>query len=67
MRQELITLVCKLECRIREIHRLRTALRVSWDKGIIQLAELSLPAPSVMRGPFSSGFLDSKDFQVDND
>ena len=37
------------------------------DKGMVELAELLLPAPSVMRGPFTSGFLANSVFQVVSD
>ena len=35
-------------------------MRRSFDCGIVQLAELASPAPSVIRGPFEIGFRDSK-------
>ena len=54
------TFVCSLVARIRLIHTCRRDLKESVDRGIVQFAELMSPAPSVIRGPFESGFLESK-------
>ena len=48
--QALANLVWRLSFRIRDVHFLRTSLKVSCVLGLAQFAELEFPAPSVLRG-----------------
>ena len=50
---------------MRLIQVCRSCLKKSFDLGIVQLAELMSPGPSVIRGPCEIGFLDSKVRQVE--
>ena len=59
------TLMCSLVWRIRLIHVCRKDLKESFERGMVQFAELMSPAPSVIRGPLVIGFLVNKVLHVD--